>query len=614
MGYHNEESVSQPALWACLSKRTFDLAIALALLLLFAPLLALIALLVKLDSPGPVFFRQVRVGRGRRPFRMWKFRKMRHDLPAQGPCVTRRYDNRLTRVGGLLERTKLDELPQLFNVLAGDMSIVGPRPEVPQFVEHYPEQWEQVLAVKPGLVGPCQVRFRNESELYPEGCPDVEGYYVRQILPAKLVVDAEYASRHSLVRDAVLFVQAGLVSMGGIVTRQTLSNRRWQIVNTLVLSLAGFAATLVVTRLLRYALAPESAGWVLLFAALAKPACVIAFKIPKGLATSVAADDMLRCCWCAAVAGALIGCGLLFADFRGVGRSFLLADTVLFLAVLVLYKLTCYNVYAGFFRQKSGAPWLGLGLASLVVGPWSMAVVLTARHGPAAWASPDFLPLSALVLLALLVRPAVFLFKPMASGSRRLSQVFGQLALGTLVGSSLIVSGALLVNERGISRLDIALDATLYLSLMTVIAHRLLGARAARTVGAGHRERLLLVGEGSDLGGYVGALSGLPAHRFEVVGALTTRRGYRTSMAGGVPVLGEVEDAPELVRTLGATRVVVLDTDIDDTALEGLRAACGLQPEQVVRVEVLAPLMRLWRLDGVGTNLPPSLRGAVPVS
>jgi lipopolysaccharide/colanic/teichoic acid biosynthesis glycosyltransferase len=613
MGYNIEETSPQPGPWARSGKRAFDLFVALTLMVLLAPLFALIVLAVKLDSRGPVFFRQVRVGRGRRRFRMWKFRKMRHDLPAQGPCVTRRYDTRMTRVGRLLERTKLDELPQLFNVLAGDMSVVGPRPEVPPFVEHYPEQWDRVLAVKPGIVGPCQVRFRNESELYPEGCRDVEGYYVRHILPAKLVIDAEYASRHGLVRDAVIFVRALLASLGGIVTRQTLSNRRWQILNTVVLSLAGLATTLAVTRLLGRALAPESAGWVLLFAALIKPACVIAFKVPKGLATSVTADDLLRCCWCAGVAGALIGCALLFADFRGVGRSLLLADTVLYLAVLVLYKLTCYNVYTGFFRHKSWGLWPRLGLASLVVGPLSMAVVLTARHGPAAWTNPTVIPLSALVLLALAVRPAVILFKPMASGTRQLSHVLAQLALGTLVGSSLVVSGALLLNERGIGRLDVALDSILYMSLMTVIARRLLAKRARR---AGRRERLLLVGEGSHLGGYVGALSALPAHRFEVVGALTTRRGYRTNLAGGVPVLGEVEDAPEIVRAVGATRVVVLDTDIRDADLEGLRAACGLEPEQVVRVEVLAPLMRLWHPDAVGTAFPAPRRvsGAAAVS
>ena len=156
-------------------KRVFDFVVAGMVSIVLAPVFVLIpALFIKLDSRGPVFFRQVRVGRDRRPFRMWKFRKMYHDMPAQGPNLTRRGDPRLTRIGRVLERTKLDELPQFFNVLAGAMSLVGPRPELPAFVAHYPEQWDRVLSVTPGIFGPCQIRFRNESELYPPDCPNVE--------------------------------------------------------------------------------------------------------------------------------------------------------------------------------------------------------------------------------------------------------------------------------------------------------------------------------------------------------------------------------------------------------------------------------------------------------
>jgi lipopolysaccharide/colanic/teichoic acid biosynthesis glycosyltransferase len=199
-----------------MSKRTFDLVLAGAALIVLAPVFAAIAALIKLDSRGPIFFGQVRVGRNRRLFRMWKFRKMHHNLPEQGPNLTCRDDARLTRIGRLLERTKLDELPQFFNVLAGDMSIIGPRPEIPLFVAHYPEQWDRVLAVKPGIFGPCQIRFRNESELYPPACTDLEGYYIRHILPEKLALDAAYASRRSLLSDVRVLVHAVLTCLGGV--------------------------------------------------------------------------------------------------------------------------------------------------------------------------------------------------------------------------------------------------------------------------------------------------------------------------------------------------------------------------------------------------------------
>ena len=195
------------AFWL-VTKRVFDIVVATLGLVVAAPLFALIAIAIKRDSPGPVFFKQVRVGKKRRPFAMWKFRKFPHQLPEQGPMLTARDDCRLTRVGYWLERTKLDELPQLLNVLASEMSVVGPRPEVPKFVDRaQPELWDQALSVKPGIFGANQIRYRNEADLYPKDCEDLEAYYLHHILPAKLEVDAEYAQRSNVLRDVWLLVR-----------------------------------------------------------------------------------------------------------------------------------------------------------------------------------------------------------------------------------------------------------------------------------------------------------------------------------------------------------------------------------------------------------------------
>lgn len=197
------------------AKRVFDIVIASAGLLIAAPLFVAIAIAIKRDSPGPVFFRQLRVGRKRRPFSMWKFRKMPEDLPEQGPMLTARNDQRLTRVGYWLERTKLDELPQLLNVLASEMSVVGPRPEVPKFVDRAAlDLWDQVLSVKPGIFGPNQIRYRNEADLYPPGC-DIEAFYLNRILPAKLEVDARYARHAHWLADVALLVRGVLASAFG---------------------------------------------------------------------------------------------------------------------------------------------------------------------------------------------------------------------------------------------------------------------------------------------------------------------------------------------------------------------------------------------------------------
>ena len=214
-GARSSPYLRKSLLWLT-TKRIFDIVIATAGLLIAAPLFIVIAIAIKRDSPGPVFFRQLRVGRKRRPFAMWKFRKMPDDLPEQGPMLTARNDQRLTRVGYWLERTKLDELPQLLNVLSSDMSVVGPRPEVPKFVDRAsPDLWDQVLSVKPGIFGPNQIRYRNEADLYPPGC-DIEAFYLNSILPAKLEVDARYARHAHWLADAGLLVRGVLASAFGL--------------------------------------------------------------------------------------------------------------------------------------------------------------------------------------------------------------------------------------------------------------------------------------------------------------------------------------------------------------------------------------------------------------
>lgn len=194
-------------------KRSFDVAVSAVLLLLSAPGFAFIGLIIKLDSRGPIFFRQTRVGRGGGSFSMLKFRKMPVDLPKQGPMLTRRSDPRLTRVGRWLERTKFDELPQLVNVLIGDMSLIGPRPEVPRFVDVNEPLWRVVLSVRPGLFGLSQNSGRNESSLYPEDCEDLEGFYREYILPSKLRTDCAYVvRRRSVLYDIGLLIQGIMVS------------------------------------------------------------------------------------------------------------------------------------------------------------------------------------------------------------------------------------------------------------------------------------------------------------------------------------------------------------------------------------------------------------------
>ena len=188
-------------------KRLFDLLGASLALLLLSPLMLAIAAAIKLDSRGPVFFRQQRVGRHGVPFLIHKFRTMVADAPQRGPALTVGADARITRVGHWLRRTRLDELPQLIDVLAGHMSLVGPRPEVPMYVAHYPAALrERALSVRPGITDPSSLLYLNEAELLARAA-DPEREYIEVILPRKLQCAADYAARANLRSDVVVLLR-----------------------------------------------------------------------------------------------------------------------------------------------------------------------------------------------------------------------------------------------------------------------------------------------------------------------------------------------------------------------------------------------------------------------
>jgi lipopolysaccharide/colanic/teichoic acid biosynthesis glycosyltransferase len=184
-----------------MTKRLFDLLLAGVGLLALSPLLLLIALWIRLDSPGPALFRQERVGRFGVPFRIHKFRTMTHAALPTGPQITVGADARITRAGRWLRRYKLDELPQLFDVLRGAMSIVGPRPEVPRYVCLYPPALrDKVLSVRPGITDLASIRFRDENALL-SAAADPEREYTEVVLPAKLRYAAEYVDHATLGTD-----------------------------------------------------------------------------------------------------------------------------------------------------------------------------------------------------------------------------------------------------------------------------------------------------------------------------------------------------------------------------------------------------------------------------
>lgn len=187
-------------------KRLFDLLCSGLGLLLLAPLFLVVALIIKLRDNGPVFYKQQRIGYRGRPFRMWKFRTMVVNADKIGMSLTVGRDPRITPIGHLLRQTKLDELPQLINVFVGEMSLVGPRPEVEQYVRLYTPEQARVLEVPPGITDPASIKYSNESEVLAQ-CEDPEKAYIEQIMPEKIRLNLEYAARANVFTDLLVILR-----------------------------------------------------------------------------------------------------------------------------------------------------------------------------------------------------------------------------------------------------------------------------------------------------------------------------------------------------------------------------------------------------------------------
>jgi lipopolysaccharide/colanic/teichoic acid biosynthesis glycosyltransferase len=192
------------------AKRVFDLAVSIAGLILLSPVFVGIAIAIRCTSPGPVLFRQVRIGHCGRPFTLLKFRTMVASAPGLGPNVSPAGDPRVTRIGAFLRRRYLDEIPQLLNVIRGDMSLVGPRPETPEFVALYTPEERQVLRVLPGMAGPSTLAFESEAKVLA-GTDDPYRYYVDHLLHERVGADLEYLERRSFLYDLHVLVKTVLM-------------------------------------------------------------------------------------------------------------------------------------------------------------------------------------------------------------------------------------------------------------------------------------------------------------------------------------------------------------------------------------------------------------------
>lgn len=187
-------------------KRLFDIFFSLIGLLILSPLFVVVALLIKLDSKGPVFFRQERIGKYFKPFRIYKFRTMTVDTVEKGPLITVRGDNRVTKIGKFLRKYKIDELPQLLNVLKGEMSFVGPRPEIKEYVQLFKSDYKKLLKIRPGITDPASIKYSNEEGILSLS-KNWEEDYIKRILPEKIKLSLHYIETHNVITDLKLILK-----------------------------------------------------------------------------------------------------------------------------------------------------------------------------------------------------------------------------------------------------------------------------------------------------------------------------------------------------------------------------------------------------------------------
>ena len=573
--------------------RVLDAVVSAALIVLFSPFFLAIAILIKVDSPGPVFFLQERVGQGWRRFRMFKFRKMAHGGKSNGPGITTRFDPRVTRVGSWLERTKLDELPQLVNVFLGHMSLVGPRPEIPRFTgEPHTELWNKVLEVKPGLFGPNQITHRNESELFPNDCQEVEAYYVEHILPRKLEVDAAYAARKSLVYDIWIVLCGVWVSLTGTITKDTIRTRRWQIAHLLTCVALG-EATLIAAFLLRFdwsipAREIEHLQYGLLLMAAARLICFHQFAIHRSVHAFFNLFDGMRICASVAV-GTVFGIAAqILLNFRTLSRSIFVVDGLLLAVTLIAISYLGDRVLAAVHRRRALARgWLrayvGWGFVAGVAGVVAMLYAL-AFVWPGIFAGHSF-ELLCILVVAFCSRAVLFPFLARRlPASLRLAEMLTADARPIIKHCVLAfvvdITAVFFLNIRHFSRAAIMANALFYaLLLILVLTIRSVWGRKFRTAAAADaaragRDRILIVGDGREVGYLVDSLRHGGGGKVEIAGIVTGNPNVRAHRVHGAEIVGTTRNFKAVLDAKSPSLVMVLENGTDEKSVTGVMDTC----------------------------------------
>lgn len=343
------------------AKRAFDFVVSLMGMAVLWPVFVVIATLIKLDTRGPVFFRQERAGPNGTTFRIFKFRTMIVGAYRSGARLTVKRDPRITTVGHFLRWSKLDELPQLLNVLLGDMAFVGPRPEDPYFTNFYAPEFREVLSVRPGIIGPSQVEGRDEVEKYPDDCENVEEYYIHHILPEKLASDLRYVQNATFWGDVRFLVGGFLHVVMSQVKGGFFSRNRYRFAalgGDLLLMVAAY----VLANLIKFdwSLSPDLwayAGKTLVLLLLLKPPVFVYYGVYNRSARWMGRRDLATLVKAVSASSALLVIASTFSVQRH-SRAVFLIDWIVLLFLVGGARYMVRSIQSGAARNEERGPFV----------------------------------------------------------------------------------------------------------------------------------------------------------------------------------------------------------------------------------------------------------------
>ncbi|HOJ61431.1 MAG TPA: sugar transferase [bacterium] len=538
--------------------RWLEFILALLALFLVSPLFLVLMLAIVLDSPGwPLFF-QRRVGINGQYFWMIKFRKMPSYVPPDGKGITTRNDVRLTRVGRFLERFKLDELPQLINVLLGHMALIGPRPEIPKFTAFYPEQWKIVLSVRPGIIGFSQIKHPHETDLYPPGCVDHEKYYVEHILPAKLKEEIEYVGKKSWLLDLKIFGAVTIALLTKTITVRWLMvhlTHAFMLLSDTLVSVFSLvlAFHLVFQMGLPSAIYP-SLKKVLLLSLMIRPAVFFLFGLHRyPISSAITAGYLLTIIKASFYSSLALTTVLMFFEERDLYLSAHITDALLLPAFLTAVRIGYIAIHdsflaSGFFRSLGGA------LTHLVIlalygmmGFFSFWIshMIRMHQLNIALLIPKLWAVS-LAVVAIRTGLALFLWPPRAKTWR---SFFGRelfrIAHVSLIGMGLILLVYLFLQDPNYSRLSIFMDTVIFSVLASIVA-LLWCLPQMSTPSQPAPRRVILLGVGIEAELLLSTLERIDSDAWKILGIVTDIEWKRYSSISGFKIIGTVPDLESL--------------------------------------------------------------------